>query len=98
MSRYGLDNYSSPSFPLSYYGSDNPLTFDASPVTAISSGYLQITINWAKPVGDWDTLKLMRSPYGFPVNITDGINVFTTEKSDNDVSYVDTVNLQKPKF
>jgi len=98
MSRYGLDYYSSPSFPLSYYGSDNPLTFDASPVTAISSGYLQITINWAKPVGDWDTLKLMRSPYGFPVNITDGINVFTTEKSDNDVSYVDTVNLQKPKF
>ena len=98
MSRYGLDYYSSPSFPLSYYGSDNPLTFDASPVTAISSGYLEITVKWSKPVGDWDTLKLMRSPYGFPVNITDGLNVFTTEKSDNDVSYVDKINLQKPKF
>ena len=83
MARYGLDYYSSLSFPLSYYGSDNPLTFDASPVTAISSGYLQITIKWAAPVGEWDTMKVMRSPYGYPVNITDGTNVYTTTKVEN---------------
>lgn len=98
MSRYGLDYYSSPSFPLSYYGSDNPLTFDASPVTATSSGYLEITIKWASPLGEWDDLKLMRSPYGFPVNITDGANVFNTTKVANTTFYIDTVTLEKPKF
>ena len=98
MSRYGLDYYSSPSFPLSYYGSDNPLTFDASPVTAISSGYLQITLKWASPLGDWDELKVMRSPYGYPVNITDGTNVFTTFKSNPTLFYADNVGLDKPKF
>jgi hypothetical protein len=98
MSRYGLDYYSSLSFPLSYYGSDNPLTFDASPVIATSSGYLEITLQWAVPVGNWDQMKIMRSPYGFPVNITDGINVFTTLKVDNEDFYVDTATLEKPKF
>ena len=98
MARYGLDYYSSPSFPLSYYGSDNPLTFDASPVTAISSGYLQITIKWAAPIGEWDELKVMRSPYGYPVNITDGINVFSTLKSSPTLFYTDNVALDKPRF
>jgi len=98
MSRYGLDYYSSPSFPLSYYGSDNPLTFDASPVTATSSNYLEITLKWSVPIGDWDQMKIMRSPYGFPVNITDGINVFSTLKIENDDSYVDRATLEKPKF
>ena len=98
MARYGLDYYSSSSFPLSYYGSDNPLTFDASPVTAISSGYLQITIKWAAPVGEWDTMKVMRSPYGYPVNITDGTNVYTTTKVENNLFYIDNINLAKPKF
>ena len=98
MSRYGLDYYSSSTFPLSYYGSDNPLTFDASPVTAISSGYLQITLKWASPLGEWDELKVMRSPYGYPVNITDGINVFTTFKTNPTLFYADNVGLDKPKF
>lgn len=98
MSRYGLDYYSSSSFPLSYYGSDNPLTFDASPVTAISSGYLQITLKWASPLGEWDELKVMRSPYGYPVNITDGVNVFTTFKANPTLFYNDSVGLDKPKF
>lgn len=98
MSRYGLDYYSSESFPLSYYGSDNPLTFDASPVTAISSGYLQITLKWAAPLGEWDELKVMRSPYGYPVNITDGTNVFTTFKANPTLFYADSIGLAKPKF
>jgi hypothetical protein len=98
MSRYGLDYYSSPSFPLSYYGSDNPLTFDASPVTALSSGYLQITIKWASPLGVWDDLKVMRSPYGYPVNITDGANVFSTTKVENTLFYTDNVGIAKARF
>jgi hypothetical protein len=98
MSRYGLDYYSSSSFPLSYYGSDNPLTFDASPVIATSSGYLEITLQWASPIGEWDRMNIMRSPYGFPVNITDGANVFTTTKVDNTTFYIDDITLEKPKF
>lgn len=98
MSRYGLDYYSASTFPLSYYGSDNPLTFDASPVTAISSGYLQITLKWASPIGDWDNMKVMRSPYGYPVNITDGANVFSTTKVENNLFYTDSVGISKARF
>lgn len=98
MSRYGLDYYSTSTFPLSYYGSDNPLTFDASPVTALSSGYLKITLKWASPLGEWDELKVMRSPYGYPVNITDGENVFTTFKTNPTLFYTDTVVKSTARF
>ncbi len=89
MARYGLDYYSSLSFPLSYYGSDNPLNYDASPVTALSTGYSQITIKWVTPVGEWVKLYLVRSPYGFPVNITDGDLAFETTRRADPQVYTD---------
>jgi len=91
MARYGLDYYSASTFPLSYYGSDNPLNYDASPVTTLSSGYAKITIKWVTPIGNWAKMKIVRSPYGFPVNFTDGEVAFeTTRRSDPQV-YTDVL-------
>lgn len=89
MARYGLDYYSASSFPLSYYGSDNPLNYDASPVTALSTGYSQITIKWVTPVGEWVKLNLVRSPFGFPVNVTDGDVAFETTRRADPQVYTD---------
>lgn len=93
MARYGLDYYSASSFPLSYYGSDNPLNYDASPVYALASGYNQITLFWTSPVGAWVKLRIIRSPYGFPVNITDGDNVFETTRRADPQFYIDKTSL-----
>lgn len=93
MARYGLDYYSALSFPLSYYGSDNPLNYDASPVTALSSGYHKVTLKWLSPVGAWVKLRIVRSPYGFPVNITDGDTVFETTRRADPQFYTDTTSI-----
>ena len=86
MARYGLDYYSSADFPLSYYGSDNPLNYDVTPITSLSSGYGKITLRWVTAQGPWVNMKVIRSPYGYPVNISDGQLVFeTTRRSDPQV-------------
>jgi len=93
MARYGLDYYSALSFPLSYYGSDNPLNYSADPVTALSSGYHKITLKWLSPVGAWVKLRIVRSPYGFPVNVTDGDSVFETTRRADPQFYTDTTSV-----
>jgi hypothetical protein len=93
MARYGLDYYSASSFPLSYYGNDNALNYDANPVFALSSGYNQLTLFWTSPVGAWVKLRLVRSPYGFPVNVTDGDKVFETTRRADPQFYIDKTSL-----
>lgn len=93
MARYGLDYYSALSFPLSYYGSDNPLNYSADPVRSLSSGYHKITLRWVSPVGAWVKLRIVRSPYGFPVNVTDGDNVFETTRRADPQFYTDTTSV-----
>lgn len=98
MARYGLDYYSSQEFPLSYYGSDNPLNYDVTPITALSSGYGKITLRWVTAQGPWVSMKIVRSPYGYPVNITDGEVVFETSRRADPTTYTDTPNHPNTKF
>ena len=91
MARYGLDYYSSSDFPLSYYGSDNPLNYDAEPVTTLSSGYAQITVKWVSPIGNWAKMRIVRSPYGFPVNFTDGELAFETTRRNDPQIFTDVL-------
>jgi hypothetical protein len=98
MARYGLDYYSSPSFPLSYYGTDSPIAFDASPFKALSSGYKQITLSWNSPYGAWAKLRLVRNPFGYPVNSTDGEIIFTTTRGKDPLTYTDNVGKNKARF
>lgn len=96
MARYGLDYYSSKDFPLSYYGSDNPLNYDASPVFAVPSGFHKISLLWNSPIGPWVKLRIIRSPYGYPVNITDGDQVFETTRIADIGYYQDVTSFLNP--
>lgn len=98
MARYGLDYYSSSDFPLSYYGSDNPLNYDVTPITALSSGYGKITLRWVTSQGPWVTMKIVRNPFGYPVNISDGELVFECARRSDPTIYTDEPNHPFTKF
>jgi hypothetical protein len=94
MARYGIDYYL-----VSYYGSDNPVHYDASPFTAKSNGYGSIQLNWVNPTGQWAKLKIVRNSYGFPVDAFDGIEIITTYNGNSPaVSVVDNFNLVPGAF
>ena len=99
MSRYGLNDYG-----VSYYGSDNPLKFDATPFTASSgvvsshyagiNNYGTITLNWADPGGSWSQLAVVRNSYGFPINAFDGTRILTVNKGNDPTIFIDTGLVQ----
>jgi hypothetical protein len=80
MARYGLDYYSGKDFPLSYYGSDAAINFSAYPFTALSYTYGKCILSWTTPIGAWAKLVIVRNKFGYPVNNTDGVIVFTTTR------------------
>jgi hypothetical protein len=92
MSRYGLDYYG-----LAYYGSDNPIKFDASPFKALPSKQGQILLSWADPKGSWSKLVVVRNPYGFPVDVSDGITILTAYNGADPTIFQDT-NLTQGAF
>ena len=98
MARYGIDYYSSKDFPLSYYGTDNPIKFDASPFTALPSGHGAVTLKWNSPFGAWAKLRIVRNTYGYSVNAWDGEIVFTTTRGVDPTLFTDVVANNKPGF
>ena len=84
MSRYGLDYYG-----IGYYGSDNPIKFDATPFTAIPSDHGKILLNWTDPTGEWSALKIVRNSYGFPVTPWDGDVVVEVYNGSDPLLYED---------
>ena len=93
MSRYGLNYYYD-----AYYGTDNPIKFDATPFTATPSNYGSILLNWVDPGGSWSQLVITRNSYGFPVNPYDGIQVLTVNNGADPVSYIDSTSLAQGQF
>lgn len=93
MSRYGIDYYG-----LGYYGTDNPIKFDATPFTAIPSGYGSILLNWTAPNGDWSKLTIVRNSYGFPVNPWDGSTVLTAYNGTTQTYYNDSAGLAQSQY
>lgn len=61
MSKYGIDFYGPPTV----YGEIPLITFDARPVTAVSTDYGEIKVTWHTPTGSWDRLRLTRDTAGF---------------------------------
>jgi hypothetical protein len=85
MSRYGIDYYG-----LAYYGYDNPVTYDASPVVAKPWGHGSIRVTWNPPSGSWSRLLLVRNPYGYPTTPWDGTQVLTVYNGASVVGYIDS--------
>ena len=92
MSRYGIDYYG-----LAYYGSDNPIKFDATPFTAIPAKQGQILLNWTDPTGDWSRLVITRNPYGYPLSPWDGDEVLSVYNGYDPLLYLDS-NLPQGQY
>lgn len=92
MSRYGIDYYG-----LAYYGSDNPVTFDATPFTVTPAKQGQILLNWTDPTGNWSRLVITRNPYGYPLDPWDGDQVVSIYNGYDPLLYLDT-NLPQGQY
>jgi hypothetical protein len=93
MSRYGIDYYG-----VGYYGSDNPLKYDAAPFTAKPYKQGKILLNWADPTGDWSELIIVRNSYGFPIDAWDGTRILTVYNGADPVVYIDETGLTQGNF
>lgn len=85
MGRYGIDYYGA-----AYYGSANPVAYSASPFTATPFNYRSILLSWVTPTGNWDYLRLVRNPYGFPITADDGDILFEDAKASSRSYFEDT--------
>lgn len=93
MSRYGIDYYGE-----AYYGTDNPIKFDATPFTAKPAKQGEILLNWTDPTGDWSKLVIVRNSYGFPVDVSDGVIILTAYNGSDPVFYTDSNGLVQGAF
>jgi hypothetical protein len=86
MARYGTDIYGS-----SYYGAGilTVVDFDATPFTAVPVNYATIQLRWVVPSGEWDTLRLVRNRYGFPLTADDGDVILESPKNTAPNYYID---------
>ena len=68
MAQYGLSLWGD-----DYYGIDVFIDYSVGEVTALQSGYGEITLTWTTPVEDnnWDTLRIVRNTAGYPADETD---------------------------
>jgi len=93
MARYGLSYYGQ-----AYYGPDNPVSFVAGVFTAKPVSYASIELSWSSPTGDWSKMRLVRNPYGFPVNAFDGDVLVAEAKEDDPTFYLDNQDLAEEAF
>ena len=93
MSRYGIDYYG-----FGYYGTDNPVKYDATPFTAKPYDYNKMLLQWTDPAGSWSSLIIVRNSYGFPLNPWDGIQVVSAYSGQDPVSYLDTNQIVPGTF
>lgn len=84
MARYGDEFYG-----LEEYGADTLVDFDVSPFIVSSRDYNKIFVQWNTPTGAWDSLRLVRNGFGFPVTPDDGDLLFEGGTTDTTRSYVD---------
>jgi hypothetical protein len=66
---YGVDVYGK-----ALYGTDLDIDYTVANLAAVQSDYGRVTLSWdSPPLSDWTSLTLVRSQYGYPVAVTDGV-------------------------
>lgn len=86
MATYGIDVYGK-----TLYGAPQDLDYHVTNLTAVQSDYGRITLSWdTPPLADWTQLTLVRSGYGYPVAITDGVQLASFPVSTLRSDYADT--------
>lgn len=89
MAVYGIDF-----FGTAFYGAPLLLEFDARPFRAVAVDYGEVRLNWIKPSGDWTSLRLVRSGFGYPDHAEDGAVLLETVA---DTTFFDS-GLREGKF
>lgn len=84
MSKYGEAEYG-----LAVYGAGTLVDFDVSPFVASSRGYKRIVLTWTTPTGEWDTLRLVRNGFGFPMTPDDGDLLLEGLNGSSAIDYID---------
>jgi chitodextrinase len=69
MATYGLSLFSK-----DYYGPDVAVTYSVGSVSAVQTGYGEITLNWTMPSNNqnWSSLQVVRNTNGYPSDEKDG--------------------------
>lgn len=84
MAIYGVSTYGAPS----NYGAPGTGTFTTT-LGIQQVGYDRLFLNWTPPTGTWSDIALVRSSYGFPATLTDGVELFRTTFAAAPVSFMD---------
>lgn len=86
MAVYGAAQYGK-----ALYGADRDVDYTVVNLAAVQSDYGRITLSWdAPPLSDWTSLTLVRSQYGFPVAVTDGVALALFPVAGTHTDYSDT--------
>lgn len=74
------------------YGASTALTYSVTPVSAVQTGYGEITLNWVSPANSpaWQTLRLVRNAAGYPATETDGDILLELKPGTTQNSYTDS--------
>lgn len=87
MAVYGQDLYGK-----SFYGADVTVSFSVGPVSAVQSGYGEISLYWTTPrnTENWSTLRLVRNTAGYPSSEEDGDVLLEISSTQAQNSYTDS--------
>lgn len=86
MAIYGQDLYGK-----SYYGVDSTISYSLGPVTAVQTGYGEITLRWVTPANsNWSALRLVRNTAGFPADQDDGDVILSVTAGQAQSVYTDS--------
>lgn len=92
MTTYGIDFYGT-----NTYGKPRLLEFDATPFIATSYAPGVAKLTWTPPEGAWDTIRLLRSGFGHPVNFDDGQVLLEVAKEGAPKRFIDE-NIATGRF
>jgi hypothetical protein len=82
---FGIDIYGE-----AYYGYSQPAEYSVAPFVANQTGYGEITLTWSAPNSvTWKYLNLVRSIYGYPASVVDGVSIAQFVPSGISKSYDD---------
>lgn len=84
MAKYGESLYGQ-----SFYGDIAPSLFLAANFAAKPSGYGDVALTWNTPGGDWQDIRLLRNPNGYPADETNGVVLYEAEVDAAGQDFVD---------
>lgn len=73
----------------SFYGDIAPSLFRADTFTAQPLGFGDATLRWNTPGGDWQLLRLVRNPNGYPANENNGTVIYEVPVGNDGQQFID---------